>query len=207
LKRLAALASLGILLAGCGGNPQAVHNVESCDVDVADPARARDISPLALGKTYTIEFETSMGNFTVELDPANSPCNGDSMLQLARDGFFDGIAFHRIIPGYIIQGGHSQKTPDGGPGYTTVDQPDPETQYELGDVAMAKATEEPPGTGGSEFFVVTGADIGLPPDYALLGKVVKGMDVVEKIGKLGNAQTEAPTKRIVIEKTVATDPE
>jgi cyclophilin family peptidyl-prolyl cis-trans isomerase len=207
LRRLAALAGLGIVLAGCGGNPDPVHNVESCDVDVANPANAPDLTPLELGKTYTIEFETTMGNFTVELDPERSPCNGDSMLQLARSGFFDGIEFHRIVPGFIIQGGHSPKTPDGGPGYTTIDEPLPETEYKLGDVAMAKAAQEPAGTGGSEFFVVTGADIGLPPEYAPLGKVVKGMDVVEKIGKLGNVQTERPTKRIVIKKTVATDPE
>jgi cyclophilin family peptidyl-prolyl cis-trans isomerase len=206
LRRLAALASLGVVLAGCGGNPAPVHNVESCDVDVADPARAKDIKPLELSKKYTIEFQTTMGNFTVQLDPKTAPCNGDSMLQLARDGFFDGIPFHRIIPGYIIQGGHSLKTPDGGPGYTTVDEPLPETQYLKGDVAMAKGAVEPPGTGGSEFFIVTGKDIGLPSDYAVLGKIVEGMDVVDKIGKLGNAQTEAPTKRIVIKKTVASTP-
>jgi cyclophilin family peptidyl-prolyl cis-trans isomerase len=207
VRRLAALAGLAIVLAGCGGNPSPVHNVESCDVDVADPARAPDLTPLELGKTYTIEFETTEGNFTIELDPEQSPCNGDSMFQLARKGFFDGIAFHRIIPGYIIQGGHSQKTPDGGPGYTTLDNPLPETQYKRGDVAMAKAAVEPPGTGGSEFFIVTGADIGLPSDYAMLGKIVKGMVVVDKIGKQGNVQTEAPTKRIVIKKTVASGPQ
>jgi peptidyl-prolyl cis-trans isomerase B (cyclophilin B) len=206
LKQLLALASLGILLAGCGGNPSPVHNVDSCDVDVADPARAKEIVPLDLGKRYTIEFETTEGNFTVQLDPKTAPCNGDSMLQLAHDGFFDGIPFHRIIPGFIIQGGHSLKTPDGGPGYTTIDEPLPETQYRKGDVAMAKGAVEPPGTGGSEFFIVTGAGINLSPDYALLGKIVKGMDVVEKIGKLGNVQTEAPTKRIVIKKTVASTP-
>jgi peptidyl-prolyl cis-trans isomerase B (cyclophilin B) len=200
------LAGLGVLLAGCGGNPNPVHNVTSCEVDVVNPARAPDLNPLAVNKSYQIEFVTSLGSFTVKLDPKQSPCNGDSMLQLARSGFFDGIPFHRIIPGYIIQGGHSQKTPDGGPGYTTIDDPLPDTHYRKGDVAMAKAAVEPPGTGGSEFFIVTGADIGLPPDYAYLGKVVKGMDVVAKIGKFGNAQTEAPTKRIVIKKTIATAP-
>jgi cyclophilin family peptidyl-prolyl cis-trans isomerase len=207
LRLAAALAGLAIVLAGCGGNPEPVHNVSSCDVDVADPSRAPDLTPLQLGKKYTIEFETTEGNFTIQLDPSQSPCNGDSMFQLARKGFFDGIAFHRIIPGYIIQGGHSQKTPDGGPGYTTLDNPLPETQYKRGDVAMAKAAVEPPGTGGSEFFIVTGADIGLPSDYAMLGKIVKGMDVVDKIGKQGNVQTEAPTKRIVIKKTVASGPQ
>ncbi len=206
MKQMVALAGVGIVLAGCGGNPAPVHNVSSCDVDVSDPARAKDIVPLELDKRYTIEFETTEGNFTVQLDPKTAPCNGDSMLQLARDKFFDGIPFHRIIPGYIIQGGHSSKTPDGGPGYTTIDEPLPETQYLKGDVAMAKGALEPPGTGGSEFFIVTGRDIGLPPDYALLGKVIDGMDVVEKIGKLGNVRTEAPTKRIVIKKTPASTP-
>jgi peptidyl-prolyl cis-trans isomerase B (cyclophilin B) len=206
LRRASVLAGLVVVLAGCGGNPDPVHNVESCSVDINNPALARDIEPLDINKRYTIEFQTTMGNFTLELDPKLSPCNGDSMLQLARDGFFNGVPFHRIIPGFIIQGGHSPKTPDGGPGYTTVDEPLPETQYKNGDVAMAKAAVEPPGTGGSEFFIVTGANLGLPPDYAPIGRIVKGSDVVEKIGKLGNVRTERPTKRIVIKKTIASSP-
>jgi cyclophilin family peptidyl-prolyl cis-trans isomerase len=201
MKRLVALAGVA-LLAGCGGNPDPVNNVTSCEVEVSDPARAREITPLASGNTYTITFVTSHGAFKIELNEERSPCNGNSLMQLARAGFFNGMTIHRIVPGFVIQAGHSQKTPDGGPGYTTIDPPLPETRYTKGTVAMAKTTVEPPGTGGSEFFVVTGDDLGLPPDYAPVGRVVEGMDVIEKIGKLGNAQ-EQPTEKIVIKRADA----
>jgi cyclophilin family peptidyl-prolyl cis-trans isomerase len=199
MKRLIALAGVA-LLAGCGGNPDPVNNVTSCDVEIVDPARAREITPLEAGRTYTIEFQTTHGNFTMELDENQSPCNGASLMQLADEGFFNGITIHRIVPNFVIQAGRSGKTPDGGPGYTTVDTPLPETQYTKGVVAMAKTMTEVPGTGGSEFFIVTGNDLPLPPEYALVGRIVKGMDVVEKIGKLGNVETQEPTEKIVIER-------
>jgi peptidyl-prolyl cis-trans isomerase B (cyclophilin B) len=117
--------------------------------------------------------------------------------------FFDGIAFQRIVPGFVIQAGQSGETPDGGPGYTTIDPPPADTRYEKGVVAMAKTELDPPGTGGSQFFVVTSDDAMLPPDYAPIGKVVEGLAVVEKIGKLGDAQTQQPTERIVITRATA----
>lgn len=199
MKFSIALAGVA-LLAACGGNPDPVSNVSSCDVDVADPARAREVTPLEAGKTYRITFETSHGNFTVELNPERSPCNGNSLMQLADDGFYNGVTIHRIVPDFVIQAGNSKKTPDGGPGYTTIDPPLPETRYTKGVVAMAKTATEPPGTGGSEFFVVTGSDLQLPPDYAVVGRVVEGMHVIEKIGKLGNAETQQPTQEIVIKR-------
>ena len=98
----------------------------------------------------------------------------------------------------MIQGGDPNGDGTGGPGYTTVDPPPADAKYTKGVVAMAKTQNEPPGTAGSQFFVVTGADIGLPPDYALLGNVSSGMDVVDKIGKLGDPDDPngAPTKRV-----------
>jgi peptidyl-prolyl cis-trans isomerase B (cyclophilin B) len=204
MKRLIVLAGL-VLLAGCGGNPDPVSNVTSCEVNVIDPARATELTPLDPGKTYTIDFETSQGNFTVELDPKQSPCNGASLIKLANDGFFNGITIHRIVPDFVIQAGRSDKTPDGGPGYSTVDPPLTETQYTKGLVAMAKTAAEPPGTGGSEFFIVTGDALQLPPDYAPVGRIAEGMDVVEKIGKLGNAETQQPTEKIVIKRAEASE--
>jgi cyclophilin family peptidyl-prolyl cis-trans isomerase len=199
MRSLIALAGVA-LLAGCGGNPDPVNNVTSCEVEVNDPARAREITPLEAGKTYRIEFQTTHGNFTIELNEERSPCNGNSLMQLARAGFYNGITVHRIVPDFVIQAGHSEKTPGGGPGYTTIDPPLPETRYTKGVVAMAKTTTEPPGTGGSEFFVVTGDDLQLPPDYAVVGRVVEGLDVIDKIGKLGNAETQQPTEKIVIKR-------
>jgi len=105
-----------------------------------------------------------------------------------------------VRPARYLQRGDPSGDGTGGPGYTTVDVPPSDAKYTKGVVAMAKGGAEPPGTSGSQFFVVTGDDVGLPPDYALLGKVTSGIAVVEKIGKLGDPSTEQPTKRIVIEK-------
>lgn len=182
------------LLAGCGGGDS---GTAACEV-----TGDKELTKLEPGN-YSIEFRTTHGTFTAEIDEQVAPCNGASMLQLARDGFFDGIVFHRIVPGFVIQAGQSEETPDGGPGYTTVDTPPADTRYTKGLVAMAKTEVDPPGTGSSQFFVVTGRDVMLPPDYAPIGRVVKGMAVVEKIGRLGDVTTQEPTERIVIEQATA----
>ena len=198
MRALLPLAAVA-LLAGCGGGESGA----SCEIIAVDPDQAPEVKPLAEGGNYTIEFRTTHGNFTAEIDETVAPCNGGSMMQLARDGFFNGVVFHRIVPDFVIQAGQSTETPDGGPGYTTVDLPPPDTKYTKGVVAMAKTAVDPPGTGGSQFFVVTGENVTLTPDYAPIGKIVKGMAAVEKIGKLGDAQTQAPTERIVIEQAIA----
>jgi cyclophilin family peptidyl-prolyl cis-trans isomerase len=143
--------------------------------------------------------KTREGTFAIRLDAKDSPHTVASFEKLARKGFFDGTIFHRIVPGFVIQGGDPSGSGSGGPGYTTTDPPPADARYTKGVVAMAKTSQQPAGTAGSQFFVVTGADAGLPPEYALLGKVVSGMDVVEKIGELGDPQTERPTKRVVVE--------
>ena len=203
MKRVAPLLLLGLVVAGCmgGDNSGSGANVTSCDVEIQDPTHPPDIQPLRRGRTYRIEFETTHGSFTIELDPEAAPCNGDSMLDLAKRGFFDNTRFHRIVPGFVIQGGDPTATGNGGSGYTTQDAVPPGTRYSKYVVAMAKSTYEPPGTGGSQFFIVTGGNVDLPPDYAVVGKIVAGQDVIDKIGKLGNRSTEAPTQRIVIKST------
>jgi peptidyl-prolyl cis-trans isomerase B (cyclophilin B) len=196
------LVALVALTAGCGGDDDSASPaVDRCDVEIQDPSNAPDLQPLDPDSKPRIEFVTSHGEFTVEIDPRSAPCNGDSMVDLAGDGFFDNTRFHRIVPGFIIQGGDPTATGNGGSGYTTIDAPKPDTAYTKGVVAMAKSQFEQPGTGGSQFFIVTAPNANLPPDYAVVGKIVEGMDVVEKIGKLGNPQTEAPTERIVIKST------
>ena len=201
--RRAILLVAALALAACGGDDDNATPppAATCDVEIQDPARAPELAPLERGRTYRIEFETTHGAFTVELDATRSPCNGDSMIDLAEEGFFDDTRFHRIVPGFIIQGGDPTASGNGGPGYTTVDPPTPDTDYTKGVVAMAKSNYEPPGAGGSQFFIVTASDAMLPPDYAVVGRVVEGLDVVEKIGKLGNPRTERPTERIVIRGT------
>ena len=108
------------------------------------------------------------------------------------------------IPGFIIQGGDPTQTGAGGPGYTTVDQPPADTHYTFGVVAMAKTQTEAPGTSGSQFFIVTGADAGLPPDYAVLGTRRRGRPVVRRIGKLGDPTTEQATEVVELERATVT---
>lgn len=149
-------------------------------------------------KTYDVTFETSCGSFTVRLDVQASPKTSASFVSLVKDKYFDGTVFHRIAPGFVIQGGDPTATGSGGPGYLTVDKPPKGARYVHGVVAMAKTQAQAPGTSGSQFFVVTASNAHLPPDYAILGKVVNGIAVVDHIGKLGNAN-EQPTRVVEIE--------
>ncbi len=154
-------------------------------------------------KTYEVTIETSCGSFTVRLDQKTAPATAASFASLAKKGFYDNTVFHRIVPGFVIQGGDPTGTGTGGPGYSVVDEPPSDAAYTRGVVAMAKTGTEPPGTSGSQFYVVTGADAGLPPEYALLGKVVKGLGVTKRIEALGDPQSGGqgtPVKTVVLEK-------
>ena len=153
-----------------------------------------------------VRFETTHGPFTIELFPKEAPVSVENFLRYVDDGFFDGTLFHRIVPGFVIQGGDPTQSGSGDPGYSTRDTPAPDAAYTKGVVAMAKTAAEPAGTAGSQFFVVTGADAGLPPEYALVGTVTSGLDVVERIGKLGDPATEQPRQPVVIH-SIAVGPE
>jgi peptidyl-prolyl cis-trans isomerase B (cyclophilin B) len=151
------------------------------------------------GEKVTAVVETSCGSFDIALDTTRAVKIANSFAYLAEEGFYDDLGFHRIVPEFVIQGGDPEGTGAGGPGYKVTQKPPSNLAYTKGVVAMAKTSAEPPGTAGSQFFVVTGADAGLPPEYALVGKVSSGMDVVERIGKLGTPQ-ETPKQPVVIEK-------
>ena len=157
-------------------------------------------------KTYEVVFDTSCGSFTVRLDVKTSPRTTASFFALAKRGFFDDTVFHRIVPGFVIQAGDPTGTGTGGPGYSTVDKPPRNTAYTTGVVAMAKTGAEPAGTAGSQFYVVTGQDAGLPAEYAVLGKVTCGLEVTQQIGELGDVASGGagtPTRTVVIEKATA----
>ena len=190
-----------MLAAGCGGGSASKQSASTTQTtSSARPA-------LDPSKTYTVTLKTNQGTFAFDLNVKDSPNTTASFAALVKKGFFDGLTFHRIVPGFVIQGGDPKGDGTGGPGYTTVDTPPADAKYTKGVVAMAKTQAQPAGTAGSQFFVVTGADIGLPPDYALLGKVSSGMDVVDKIGKLGDPSDPngVPTKRVVIEKATISE--
>lgn len=224
-RPLALLLVSALTVAGCGGGgDKKVQDTSTADSSAAqtapkasvggcnrvsapkakpDGGQKKPTSKLAPGKTYDVKLTTNCGAFTIRLDQKLAPATAASFASLARKGFFDGTVFHRIVPGFVIQGGDPTGSGQGGPGYSTTDKPAPDTAYTRGVVAMAKTGAEPPGTAGSQFYVVTGADAGLPPDYAVLGKVTKGLGAAERIGKLGDPQsgdTGTPLQPVVIEK-------
>jgi peptidyl-prolyl cis-trans isomerase B (cyclophilin B) len=190
------LILLALALAGCGGGGggQTKSNEKRC------PTTGRDVTFPVLDpkKPHSVDVLTNLGGFAIRLDVEDSPCVTSSFASLVRENFFDGTIFHRIVPHFVIQGGDPTGTGTGGPGYTVVEPPPANSLYTEGVVAMAKAGNEPAGAAGSQFFVVTATNAGLPPDYAILGVVTKGLKVVERIGRLGDPVTEKPTRRVVV---------
>jgi peptidyl-prolyl cis-trans isomerase B (cyclophilin B) len=226
------LIVLGGCLAGCGsssssssaaprtatagtlGNPTQATGGGCRAVAAPSPKGAQHLSPptvkLDPAKTYTVSVATNCGTFAFTLDVSQSPKTSASFHSLVKRGFFDGLTFHRVAAGFVIQGGDPNGDGSGGPGYTVVEPPPHATQYVKGDVAMAKTQTDPTGASGSQFFVVTGANVsqsaGLTPDYALVGKVVSGQNVVDTIGALPTnpPQDGAPTPTVVMSRvTVA----
>jgi peptidyl-prolyl cis-trans isomerase B (cyclophilin B) len=152
-------------------------------------------------KTYTVTVQTNCGTVAFTLDVKDSPDTTAAFAGLVKRGFFNGLTFHRIVPDFVIQGGDPVGDGSGGPGFHTVDPPPSDADYSFGVVAMAKAGNEPAGAAGSQFFVVTGQDAQLPADYAILGKLSKGEQVVQAIGKLGQPTQEGtPTQPVVMQK-------
>ena len=148
-------------------------------------------------KRYTAEMVTSHGTLRIALDPIMAPKTVNNFVFLARYHYFDGIVFHRIIPGFVLQGGDPEGSGRGGPGYKFEDELPPPGRYELGSLAMANAG---PNTNGSQFFVISGPDgVRLPPQYSLFGKVVKGLDVVSAIDAVGSPGAGTPKEKVVIE--------
>jgi peptidylprolyl isomerase len=154
-------------------------------------------------KRYTAQIETSMGAMTAELDAVAAPKTVNSFVFLARDGFYDGVIFHRVIQGFVLQGGDPEGTGRGGPGYRFEDELPKPGRYEVGSLAMANAG---PNTNGSQFFVISGpSGVRLPPQYSLFGKVVKGLDVVDAIEKVPTGPGDRPKTDVVINSITITE--
>lgn len=151
-------------------------------------------------KNYVVTLNTNCGAIAIELDVSQAPRTTASFAYLVRRGFYNDLTFHRVAANFVIQGGDPSGDGSGGPGYTIVEPPPNDARYTLGTVAMAKTGTDPPGTSGSQFFIVTTGDAPLPPQYALLGKVVSGMASVKAIAKLPTSppQDGTPTTPVVI---------
>jgi len=155
-------------------------------------------------RRYSAKIATTKGTIVISLDPLAAPKTVNNFVFLARYHFFDGVVFHRVIPGFVLQGGDPTGTGTGGPGYRFEDELPKPGRYELGSLAMANAG---PNTNGSQFFVISGpSGSRLPPQYSLFGKVVKGMDVVSAIDATGTPSGK-PKERVVIESVTITEGE
>jgi cyclophilin family peptidyl-prolyl cis-trans isomerase len=198
--------------AGAGGEETTAQTRQQTDPEptsgcekVAEP-KAKDVSDIKRrpakidgSTTYTAVLETSCGTLEIRLDTKDSPKTSASFMGLARQDFYDGLAFHRIVPGFVVQGGDPEGTGEGGPGYEVVEAPPGDAKYTRGTVAMAKTELDEPGTSGSQFFLVSAPDAGLPPDYAVLGKVSKGDDVLETLANVPNDPADnKPTEPVII---------
>ena len=153
-------------------------------------------------KRYTAEMVTSKGTMTIALDAAGAPKTVNNFVFLARYHYYEGIIFHRIIPGFVCQGGDPTGTGTGGPGYKFEDELPKAGRYEIGSLAMANAG---PNTNGSQFFLISGPDgTRLPPQYSLFGKVVSGLDVVAAIEAVGS-RSGKPSERVEIQSVTITE--
>ena len=153
------------------------------------------------GTTYTATLDTNHGEITIQLDAGRSPLTVNNFVFLAREGFYDGVVFHRVIPGFVAQGGDPTGTGTGGPGYHFRDELDGPGSYSRGTVAMANAG---PNTNGSQFFICL-ADVGLPHAYTIFGEVTDGMDAVDAIAAVPTSRGDRPTEDCIIQSVTITE--
>ncbi|MSZ65588.1 MAG: peptidylprolyl isomerase [Actinobacteria bacterium] len=153
-------------------------------------------------KRYTATMETSMGTLVIALDPIAAPRTVNNFVYLAAQHYYDGVIFHRIISGFMCQGGDPDGSGRGGPGYKFGDELPKPGKYQIGSLAMANAG---PNTNGSQFFIVSGpSGCGLPPLYSLFGQVVKGLDIVEMMQNVPTGPGDRPKTDVVIKSVAIT---
>lgn len=212
LKLILTALALTALLAGCGSKPAPqTSNGAGTGAAAGTTAETKTkswSSPPAMqidkNKTYEAEVTTSKGTFTIQLYAKDAPKTVNNFVFLSKQGFYDGVIFHRIIKTFMVQTGDPLGNGTGGPGYKFEDEKTPYTNYEPGIVAMANSG---PNTNGSQFFICTGPDaarsLNSRPNYTVFGKVTKGMDVVQKIAETpvkqgAEASPSVPTEKVTI---------
>jgi len=156
-------------------------------------------------KRYTATLDTTLGVIVIALDAIKAPQTVNNFVFLALQHYYDGVIFHRIINGFMCQGGDPTGTGRGGPGYKFSDELPRAGDYQVGSVAMANAG---PNTNGSQFFIISGRDgVGLPPLYSLFGQVVKGLDIVEQMQRVATGSGDRPKEDVVINSVTITEAE
>jgi peptidyl-prolyl cis-trans isomerase B (cyclophilin B) len=228
---LFAVGAMSVVMTACGGSASnssaanasstGVKSSASTGAAQTAPAGCSSVSvPAAKGpqhiaaptlkldpsKRYVVSMSTNCGAIEILLDVQRAPKTASSFAYLVKRGFYNGLTFHRVAAGFVIQGGDPNGDGSGGPGYTVVERPPANLKYTLGTVAMAKAGTEPAGSSGSQFFIVTATQTPLPPQYALVGKVVGGLAGVRAISKIPTTPPEdgAPTSPVVISRATLT---
>lgn len=145
----------------------------------------------------TVVMKTSKGDITIELFNESKPITANNFLKLANEGFYDGLTFHRVISGFMIQGGDPNGNGTGGPGYSIPDELGNDNKNDKGTLSMANSG---PNTGGSQFFINLVDNNYLDDKHAVFGKVTSGMDIVEKIGSVETDSQDMPIEKVLIEK-------
>ena len=193
-----------------------IYSLSQSD-NLTEPDKNKPMSP-TVNTSSIIKLETNLGEIQFETYPADAPETVANFIKLANEGYYDGLIFHRVIDGFMIQGGDPNCSPElskrpatgpcgtGGPGYQFKDELNPETTsyqagYQKGVVAMANAG---PNTNGSQFFIML-ADTPLPHDYTIFGKVIKGQEVVDKIGQVNVGQNDKPLETVRVIKATVID--
>ncbi|MGH9304815.1 MAG: peptidylprolyl isomerase [Acidimicrobiales bacterium] len=183
-------------------------SIDCPPADGSAPKRQRFKEPpqmcIDLSRRYGADMVTAKGTMVFSLDAIAAPRTVNNFVVLARYHYFEGIFFHRVIPGFVIQGGDPEGTGAGGPGYRFEDELPQPGRYEIGSLVMANAG---PNTNGSQFFVISGPDgVRLPPQYSLFGQLVAGRDVLAAVNEVGTS-SGAPRERVVIESVTITEAE
>jgi cyclophilin family peptidyl-prolyl cis-trans isomerase len=181
--------------------------IDSPAADGSSPRRTEfpEAPPMIIdpAKRYSAEMVTSVGTIVIALDAVAAPKTVNNFVFLARYHYYDGIIFHRVIQGFMAQGGDPTGTGRGGPGYKFADELPKPGKYQIGSVAMANAG---PNTNGSQFFIVSGqSGVGLPPQYSLFGQVVKGLEVIEALHNVPTNPGDRPKTDVVIESVTITE--
>lgn len=184
-----------LLVAGCSSSPTTPTNPVTPDNTPKQTTSK---------KNSVAKFETSKGDFKIELFEDKAPITTKNFIDLANKKFYDGQIFHRIIDGFMIQGGDPKGNGTGGPGYKIPDEFHPDLKHDAaGILSMANAG---PNTGGSQFFITLAPTPHLDKKHAVFGKVIAGLDVVKAIGKVKTGSMDKPVEDVVIKKITIEQP-